>query len=368
MRTGPLAIAAGVAILLSGSVAARVAQESSPRVAGTRNAIVGRVVDNAGRPVSGVFVTLLQDGVHWNGVPRVGIVRAGLGVRTDASGAYRLESLPLGSYYVVGLPENPPLGSDGRLNRAGHGITYYPAASTRADARQVMVTVREPAVADITMLPATLASISGTVIGQDGKPVSGGTLRLAHGDGMFGVHGRAARIRSDGVFVLAALPPGTYLLLFSESTERPARGSVSQVSGATVVLDGRDVSGIHVAPIHTVRATGRIVIDPQARKLLAPATIHVSAFPVIDGMPGSDGASTMNDDLSFAFNAWPKPNFVRVMFDEPGWVVKGIRYKGTDLMKTPIDFKEGQPVDGIEIEVARAGRLLPDRQQKHARR
>jgi hypothetical protein len=355
MRILPLAIAVGVAVVLSGSVSARVAQEASPRAAGTRNAIAGRVVDKAGSPVPGVYVTLLQDGVHWNGLPRVGIVRAGLGVRTDANGAYRLENLPLGPYYVVAIPENPPLGRDGRLNRAGHGITYYPSTSTRADARQVTVTVVEPAVADITMLPATLASISGTVIGQDGKPVGGGRLTLAHGDGMFGVHGRGLTTRSDGVFVLAALPPGTYILQFREGPERPPRGSVSLVSGAKVALNGHDVSGVRVAPIHTVRATGRIVIDPEAKRLLAPATISVSAFPVIDGMPGSNGIPTMNDDLSFAFNAWPGPNFVRVIIDAPGWVVKAIRYEGRDVMKTPIDFKEGQAVDGIEVEVARTG-------------
>jgi hypothetical protein len=318
MRTLPLVIAVGVATFISGSVAARETQEASLSAAGTRNAIVGRVVDKAGKPVPSVFVTLLQDGVHWNGVPRVGIVRAGLGVRTDASGGYRLENLPLGPVYVVALPENPPLGADGRLNRAGHGNTYYPSAATRADARQVMVTVREPVVADITMLPAPLASISGIVIGPDGKPVGGGRLRLAHGDGLFGVHGRALTTRSDGVFVLAALPPGTYILLFSDGSERPARGAVSLVSGAKITLDGRDVSGVRVAPIHTVRATGRVVIDSEAKRLLAPATISVSAFPVIDGMPGSNGGPTMNDNLSFAFNAWPGPNFIRVMIDAPG--------------------------------------------------
>jgi hypothetical protein len=348
-------MAVAAAMLISGSVAARVTQDASLRAAGTRNAIVGRVVDKAGKPVPSVFVTLLQDGVHWNGVPRVGIVRAGLGVRTDANGGYRLENLPLGPFYVVAVPENPPLGADGRLNRAGHGITYYPSTSTRADARQVMVTVKEPVVADITMLPATLASISGIVIGQDSRPAGGGRLRLAHGDGLFGVHGRALTTGSDGRFLLAALPPGTYILLFSEGPERPAPGSVPQVSTAKVVLDGRDISEVQVAPIYRVKATGRIVIDPEARKLLAPATIQVSAFPMIDGMPGSSGAPTMNDDLSFAFNAWPGPNFVRVMIDAPGWVVKAIRYEGRDVMKTPIDFKAGQAVDGIEVEVARAG-------------
>ena len=343
-------------MFISSPISARVEQEASPLAAGTRNAITGRVVDKGGHPVPGVFVTLLHDGVDWNGVSRVSIVRAGLGVRTDANGSYRLENLPLGSVYVVALPENPALDAGGRLNRAGHGITYYPSASARSEARQVMVTMGGPAVADITMLPAALASISGTVIGQDGKPVSRGTLGLSHGDGMFGVHGLGMSILADGAFVLAALPPGTYILQYREGAVRPPPGSVPQVSGAKVILDGRDVSGVRVAPIHRVRATGRIVIiDPEARKLLAPATVHVSAFPATDGMPGSMGAPTTNDDLTFAFNAWPGPNFIRASFDAPGWVVKAIRYKGTDVMKTPIEVKEGQPIEGIEVEVARAG-------------
>jgi hypothetical protein len=43
------------------------------------------------------------------------------------------------------------------------------------------------------------------------------------------------------------------------------------------------------------------------------------------------------------------------MVDAPGWVVKAIRYKGGDVMKTPIEFKEGEPVSGIEIEVVKSG-------------
>ena len=356
MRTLPLVIAVGVAIAISGSVSARVAQEASPLAAGTRNAIAGRVVDKAGQPVSGVFVTLLHDDVHWNGVPRVGIVRMGLGVRTDANGAYRLENLPLGPHYVVALPENPPLGADGRLNRAGHGITYYPGTSTRDQARQVMVTMSGPVVADITLLPATLASVYGIVIGQDGKPIGGGTLGVSHGDGMFGVHGRSMTIRSDGQFVLPAMPPGAYILQFREGPVRPPPGSAPQVSGAKVVVDGGDIHGIRVAPIHRVRATGRIVIiDPEARKLLAPATIHVSAFPVSDGMPGSMGTPTMNADLSFAFNAWPGPNFVRALFDVPGWTVKTIPLQRHRRDEDSDRRQARQPIEGIEVEVARAG-------------
>jgi hypothetical protein len=353
MRSLPPAIAVGVAMVISGSVSARVAQEASALATGTRNAIVGHVVDKAGQPVSGVFVTLLQESLHPNGVPRVGIVRMGLGVRTDAAGAYRLESLPLGSFYVVALPENPTRGADGRMNRAGHGITYHPASATRADARQVMVTVREPVVADIMLVPAALAFVSGTVIGQTGQPTGGGTLGVAHGDGLFGVHGRSTTIRPDGSFVLPALPPGVYILQFQEGPVRPLPGTAPQVSGATLAVDGRDLAGIKVAPIHRVRATGRVIIPPEARALLLPAAIRVSGFPVIDGMPGTMGAPITNDDLSFSFEAWPGPNFVRVSVDAPGWVVKAIRYRDADVLKKPIEFKEGHEITGLEVELVR---------------
>jgi hypothetical protein len=83
MRRLLSAIGVGVALFIFGPVSARGAQQPSALAARTRNGIVGHVVDKAGHPVSGVFVTLLQDGVHWNGVPRVSIVRMGLGTRTS---------------------------------------------------------------------------------------------------------------------------------------------------------------------------------------------------------------------------------------------------------------------------------------------
>jgi hypothetical protein len=98
-----------------------------------------------------------------------------------------------------------------------------------------------------------------------------------------------------------------------------------------------------------------VIIASEARGLLSPAAIHVSGFPVIDGMPGSMGAPITNDDLSFSFEAWPGPNFVRVAVDAPGWVVKAIRYKDADVLKKPIEFKEGQEITGLEVELVRAG-------------
>ena len=344
-----------VFLLVACAAVPSAAQDASPTAAGTRNAIVGHVVDKDGHPVPGVFVTLLRNEINGNGVSRVVVANVQIGARTDAAGSYRLEHLDLGPYDVVALPENAAAGPDGRPNRAGVGITYHPGTSKLADAKEVMVTINGPAVADITMVPAVLAVVTGTAIGQDNKPLAGGMLTVRHGDNMSGIHARAVRVRPDGSFVLPPLPPGTYILHFHEGPWPPPPGAVPQVSLAKVAVNGRDVGGIKVAPVHRVRATGRIIVDAESRKLLTPATVHINGFPESDGMPGPNGHSTTNDDLSFTFEAWSGSSYIQVRFDDPRWVVKAIRYQGTDVMKNPILFKEGQEVTGLEIEIARVG-------------
>src|SRR5215813_2572271 len=82
------------------------------------------------------------------------------------------------------------------------------------------------------------------------------------------------------------------------------------VSGAKVVVDGKDVTGVRV-PIHMVRGT-------------------------------------VNADLTFEFRTWPGPHWLRVSTESPEWKVKSIRYKGSDITNEgSIDFVEGQDVIGI---------------------
>lgn len=355
MRRRPLCVSVLLFVLASASSLAGSAQDASARAAGTRNAVVGRVVDKAGRPVAGVFVTLLQEHDTFYGNRRVSIASARVGSTTDERGEYRLENLNLGPYYVVASPHNAPLAPDGRVNRSGHGITYYPGVANRDAAKLVIVTINGPVSADIPLVPATLAVVSGTVIGSDNQPVRGGTLAIAHGDGMFGVDGKGFRIRPDGSFLLAAIPPGTYFLQFRESPWPPPRGETPLVSGAKVVVDGRDIAGARVAPIHMVRGTGRVIVDRAAKPPLLPSDIHVSGFPVvIDGNPGPQRGGDVKNDLTFEFATWPGPAYVRVTIDSPGWKVKAIRYQGVDVTDAGIDFKEGQEISGIEVELVKA--------------
>jgi hypothetical protein len=348
----------GLGIIVIAAAAAAAAQETaSPRAAGARNAIVGKVVDQAGTPIPAVFVTIVQRDTL-RGLVRFHPADARLSALTDSRGDYRLENLNPGPYFVVAIPRNPSLMRDGSVTRTGHAITYHPSAPRAADAMAVIVGVRQAQTADITLRPATLAVVSGAVVASNGSPAPGGTMHVAHGDNLFGVDSKTIRLRPDGSFLLPGLPPGTYFLQYREGPWPPPRDATPLVSGAKVVLDGRDLAGVRVTPIHMVRATGRVIVDAAARAALQPSTVSVGANPrVWDGNPGPQRAGRLKDDLSFDFATWPGPGFVRVFFDAPGWRVKTVRYNGVDVSETGhdfIDFKEGQEVVGVEIELARA--------------
>ena len=70
-----------------------------------------------------------------------------------------------------------------------------------------------PAVADIVMLPAWLATVSGVVLGSEERPVPTATLIIARGDGFFGLASNGFRVSPVGTFRLGGFQPGTYFLM-----------------------------------------------------------------------------------------------------------------------------------------------------------
>jgi hypothetical protein len=40
-----------------------------------------------------------------------------------------------------------------------------------------------------------------------------------------------------------------------------------------------------------------------------------------------------------------------MLTEMPGWRIKAVRYKGADVTDTGIDFKAGEEISGIEIEL-----------------
>ena len=324
------------------------AGRANPRTA----AITGRVVNAKGVAVPQAFVSAL--------IPRPTDSRgfqffsARLGAVTNDRGEYRLEGLGPGEFYVVALPHNSMTDSTGQPNRAGYGNTFHPAAIRFADARRVVVKPGLPAIANITLAPVRLSTVSGVVIAESGAPAGNVRLRIAHGDGFFGLDSRSFMIGADGRFAIPALQPGTYHLRFIASAWPPLPGEIPVLSGATVVVADQDIKNVRVVPIHMVRATGRVIVAAADRAAFKPGDVRVAATPVdFDGNPGPQSPGVVSDKLTFEFRTWPSAGKVRVSFATPGWTVASITRNGADIADKPVTFAEGKVVSGIEITVRR---------------
>jgi hypothetical protein len=271
-------------------------------------------------------------------------VQANLGAMTDSSGRYELSLPYAGEVYLVALPRQMTRAAQ----RSGSGNTFHPNAARFADAVPLQVRPGPGLTADITLVPAQLAVVSGTVFDSTGKPAKGGRLLIALGDGLFGVGGQALSLRPDGRFVIPNVQPGTYFLQFRESAWPPPRGTVPVLSNAKVVVNGADVD-VRVVPIKPVRATGRLIIEGQEPDSRLDV-IRVSAIPTpIDGNPGPSYPGTVTHEGAFEFRAWPLPSRIRVFAEDREYQVKTVRLNGRDLPHGLVDFDQRMEVFGLEV-------------------
>jgi len=356
MRTTPARIALVSLMAVTLSLRAAAQDAASLHAAGTRNAITGQVVDKAGKPVAGAVVTIVEKGTTALGAARFHPLDVRVHSVTNEQGAYHLDNLPLGECYVVAIPHNA-VTVDGRVNRSGFETTYYPSAHRAADAMPVSVNIREASIANITMIPAALSVVSGSVIGQNGQPVHGGSLQIAHGDNLYGIDSMAMRLRPDGSFLLPALPPGHYFLQFHESAWPPPHGEIPLISYQPITVDGSDLAGVRVAPMHMVHVSGKVIVAAEDRASLQPSQVQIGTNPFdADGNPGPARPGVVKDDLTFDFAVWPRRQSIRLLSDDNAWTLGSVHRGGVDITNQPIDFKEGQDVSGIEITLVRRGR------------
>jgi hypothetical protein len=345
--------------------------------------LAGRVTDEAGEAVAEAEVTAMRM-QFTNGKRK--LVPSGRTGSTNDLGQFRIYGLPPGEYYVSATLRNMNTmifdmlgggasGPTGSNQNSGYASTYYPSTPTPADAQRVSLAVaQELASVDIQLQPVKLAKLSGSAVGSDGKPMSGAMVMLMPkaNDALQFMPGGTSRTDKDGNFTLSSVSPGEYTLqvqsmggmiqaagnamAFTFRTA-DASGNVAQAADqrefATMPVNvaGEDITGMVVVGTRGAKATGTISYGGAA-KPDGTAGIRITAPPVNDDSPmAMFGGSNVKDTGAFEVEGLVGPRIFRAVNLPKGWVLKSVKVNGEDITDKGTEFKPGEDVTGIEIEL-----------------
>lgn len=315
--------------------------------------ITGRILDEFGEPTSDVAVAPMRF-QYVQGRRR--LTPSGRPATTNDIGEFRLFGLAPGQYYL-----SATLRAAGGVivdassdDRSGYAPTYYPGTPNPAEAQRIDVPLGG-IVSDVTiaLVQTRTARISGSAVDASGKPLAGGFLMVMQRNGPMIMSNGGGQIRPDGSFTVSGLAPGDYTLQAQVPGAMP--GETGESVAANITVSGEDITGLQLAATKPVTATGRLVVDPETAKSMNPSTLRILAAPANpDDMPFmSGGGGRVNDDLTFEIRTRPGTHMLRLQGGPaPGtsWL-RAVRYNGVDVADTGIEFRPGQDVGGIEIEL-----------------
>jgi protocatechuate 3,4-dioxygenase beta subunit len=349
--------------------------------------LAGRVVDEFGEAVADADVTAMRL-QYQNGRRR--LVPTGRNASTNDLGQFRIYGLPPGDYYVsatlrsmgtmvLDMLGGAPGAAAGSGQNSGYASTYYPSTANPGEAQRVTVAVAQelPSV-DIQLQPVKLARVTGVVLGSDGKPMSGAMVMLLPSMKealMFGP-GATSRTDKDGNFTLNGVTPGEYslqaqslggvfqttaggnVMAFAFATSDGAAGPGAnapqprEFATTPLTVTGEDVSGLVLTGTRGAKAAGTIVFDGGSRpdgitniRVTAPST-DAEGSPMPSG-----GMGQVKENGSFDLDSLVGGHIFRAANLPRGWVLKRVTVNGEDVTDRGLDFKPGEDVNGVEIEV-----------------
>jgi hypothetical protein len=245
--------------------------------------ISGRISDETGDAFAGVAVYAMQT-QFFQGRRMLVPVSSG-GNRSDDTGQYRLVGLSPGDYIVMASVRETWT-MDGKEKQVfAYAPSYYPGTANVADAGRVKVAIGQeiPAI-DISLQPMRAATISGTALGSDGTPLSGGNVGLSQeivgpGGGSYMSIG-GTTIAADGSWRLREVPPGEFQLTArsASSRDRPA-----ETASMVLLVQGADMEGITLSADPGGTLTGRVVTEDGSALPVSRSALRVTGQTTVPG-------------------------------------------------------------------------------------
>lgn len=288
----PLEFGSSTPILVSGDDATA----ASIRLVLERAAVItGAIVRPDGVPLQDASVAIAQSSIASNGTRMLTPVAAS---KTDDRGVYRFGSLPAGRFLLWVTPIESAT-RDG----VAYAETYYPSATTAADADGVVVLTGEVRTGtDIVVRTVPTAQIEGRVVDpfmtRHKLSVSDLELRRLRPDGAASRGRVAIEVSGDG-FTLRNVHPGQYQLRARYGAGAPP---VQQLSAPVMLsVAGSDIRNVILSLLPSMAVRGRLTTNDVGpppdfsaiRVSLVPISPHPSGFAVGE-LVRADGSFTID--------------------------------------------------------------------------
>ena len=304
--------------------------------------ITGAIFEPFGEPAVNVGVRVLRYEFR-DGGWRLEQAGGGFGVRTDDRGTFRVYGLPPGAYYVEASPFTF---FSRRLGEREYAPTFYPGTTSIEAAQLVEVDAGEEVAIDFPLTAVLTATVSGHVVDEYGRAVTGVPSVSLIRDGTSGAAGSrsSGRLEADGRFVIDTVAPGRYIAYASETGE-PGR---TRFATAEVSVSGERVDGVWLTLTSGASARGQIFFESQVAPDFTPDTLQPFTMPRGSGLqlPVGRGIGHVNDDWSFEIRGMAGPQLVRLAGLPQGWRLRTVALAGRDITDTPIVFSRQMPDDG----------------------
>ena len=299
-------------------------------------AIVGRVMDDFGEPVSRVMVYQLRV------MPGGSMQRTGGGFnQTDDLGRFRLFGLEPGEY-TVGAEARGVGGPPTEGIAEGFVTTYFPSALNEREGSRVRVAAgTDTGDVEIVLVRTRTFKITGTVMDSKGRPVASPNLQLikATSSGGFSSSGMVSQT-GQGAFLIRDVVPGDYRLMVMPWHGPPGQQAPAEpIERASVpVTVSADIDDLVIVTQPGVNVAGTIAFAEGTPGKLPPG-FRVQAQPDERMMSmGPSPSATAGDDLQFTLKDLFGPLLIRA-WGPSQYALKAVMLGATDITDTAVEFK-----------------------------
>lgn len=340
-------------------------------------AISGRILYSDGSPVIGAKVQIFKNEERiterYSYDDRNDITTE----QTDDRGVYRFSSLPAGEY-ILRVTEPTLHGSPGKasnsyeinnIGRSSELKTYYPNTENSKEAAPIQAFLgQEQSNINITIPDRRLFKISGLVVAKSNKtPLANINITFAKlgEERIVGYnYDQSKKVKTDaaGNWDFRDLPKGKYIIEAEQNVEydysngtRKAKDNGTKYAPASKEIEIGETDLENLVIELPVQATVSGFVSVEGGKPL-PNNVNIRAFDeTLRNNQGANirltGKETSAEKLRqpFTIDGMSEGKFYFSGSVEQGFYVKSIRYGSSDLLDSPLEIKEGESIENVEV-------------------